>query len=318
MAACMLAFCLQGCADLLATQSRAVMAHPPAGMAPVAELRDVPFFPQTENQCGPAALATAMGAVGVQVPPQALESAVFLPARQGSLQIEMLAAARRHELVATRIGSDLPSLLREVAAGHAPVVLLNLGLSVQPLWHYAVVVGYDLRAGEAVLRSGTTERQILPLSTLEFSWARSGNWAFVVLPPGQLPTTSDEAAITEALLAFERVAPASKAAQAYAPALAKWPDSLLLGLGLANSLYAAGQTDLAGQEYQRVLQKHDSAAAWNNWATLLSERGEWRAAHDAAMRAVSRARAAEPEWLTAAQATLADIQAKQPAGASVR
>ena len=173
-----------------------------------------PFFPQTDYECGPAALATALGAAGIDVRPEALTEQVYLPARQGSLQLEMLAAARRRGALAVRLPGTLDALLRELAAGRPVVVLQNLSLPIVPRWHYAVVVGYDLAARELLLRSGTTERQALGLTPFEHTWARGGHWAFVAVPPGELPASASEDEVTAASVAFERVAqPAARAAR---------------------------------------------------------------------------------------------------------
>ena len=66
----------------------------------------VPFFPQEKFQCGPAALAGVLAASGVEVSPEALVSEVYIPARQGSLQIEMKAAARRAGRIAYELGGE--------------------------------------------------------------------------------------------------------------------------------------------------------------------------------------------------------------------
>ena len=57
------------------------------------ELTAVPFHPQELYQCGPAALATVLNWSGEQVRPSALVDEVYLPGRQGSLQLEMLVRA---------------------------------------------------------------------------------------------------------------------------------------------------------------------------------------------------------------------------------
>src|SRR5574342_247053 len=62
------------------------------------ELARVPFFAQEAYQCGPAALAMALGAAGKRVTPEELVAEVYLPGREGSLQVEMLAATRRQGL----------------------------------------------------------------------------------------------------------------------------------------------------------------------------------------------------------------------------
>lgn len=303
---------LGGCASLLAPavapMSAALRARPPADLPRRVELERTPFFPQTEHHCGPAALATALVAAGLDTDPQRLAAGVFLPAREGSLQIEMLAAARRAGAVATRLPANLEALAREAAAGTPVVVLQNLGLAVSPRWHYAVWIGHDLDAGLALLRSGTTRREAMPLETFELTWARGEHWAFVALPPGRLPLSATEADATDALVGFERVAAPADAARGYEAALARWPASLTLAMGLGNSLFAAGRASESAAAFERAAQRHDSAAAWSNLARARLALGQRDAARDAALRAVARAQSAEPRWLDAARETLAEVQ----------
>lgn len=299
---------LAGCAAFgTPPQTAALLATPPAELPTRVERSEVPFFPQTRYHCGPAALATALADVRLPADPERLADAVFLPAREGSLQLEMLGGARRQGAVATRLPAELAALLREVAAGHAVVVLQNLGLSFAPRWHYAVVVGYDLARRELLLRSGTTEREVMPLRTFEFTWARGGRWAIAVLPPGQLPATALEADSLDAAMGFERVGTPTQSARAYEAVLARWPANLLAGIGLGNSLVAAGDASGARAAFEAVAQRHDSAVAWNNLARLRLEAGDRSGARAAAQRAVQRADAAEPAWAAAAHATLAAI-----------
>ncbi|HKB52378.1 MAG TPA: hypothetical protein VKD22_00145, partial [Ramlibacter sp.] len=86
---------LAGCAQLV-PQTIALRTGWPKGVPQTVELRNVPFFPQKEYECGPAALATVLASSGVAVTPDPLVKDVYLPARRGSLQLEMLAAARRY------------------------------------------------------------------------------------------------------------------------------------------------------------------------------------------------------------------------------
>lgn len=302
-AACAL---LGGCA-LLADppQTAALGAAVPAGLPLRVERGEVPFFPQTLAHCGPAALATALADVGLAADPAALSDAVFLPAREGSLQIEMLAAARRHGAPATRLPGELAALLQEVASGHAVVVLLNLGLDLAPRWHYAVLVGYDLGEHTLLLRSGTVERERMSMRTFEHTWARGGHWAFVALPAGRWPATAREADALQAAVAFERSAPPALAATAYRALLQRWPDNSLAGIGLGNALFAAADLPAAAAAFGEVAVRHDSAVAWNNLARIRLDLGDGPGALDAARHAVQRAQAAEPAWLGAARATLA-------------
>ena len=292
---------LSGCALLqLPPQTAALLATAPTNLPARVERTQVPFFPQTPYHCGPAALATVLTDVGLPGDPVALGDAVFLPGRGGSLQLEMLAGARRQGAVATRLPGELNALLREVAAGHAVLVLQNLGLGFAPMWHYAVLVGYDLKARELLLRSGTDKQARLSMRTFEHTWARAGHWAIVALPPGQLPVTALEADAIDAVLGFGRVAPPAPLAQAWRATSARWPDNLLAAMGLGNALHAAGDLRGAAQAFEQAAGRHDSAAAWHNLALTRAALGEADAARQAARRAVDRARAAEPNWLAAA------------------
>jgi hypothetical protein len=295
---------LGGCASWVATQSHSLRRAPPAGLPAQAELSAVPFFPQTRWHCGPAALATVLGDAGLPQPPDVLARDVFLPAREGTLQIEMLAGARRHGAFAVELPGRIEALLQELAAGHPVVVLQNLGLPIAPLWHYAVLVGYDLTRSEVILRSGEVEREVLGLSTFELTWARSGYWAFVALPPGALPVTADEAALLAAAIAFERAAPPASAARVYASVLQRWPDNLNAAIGVGNTRHAAGDLRGAAQAFEAAALRHDSAAAWNNLAQTRLALGDRAAARQAAQRAVERAETTEPQWLATARQTL--------------
>lgn len=306
---------LSGCATWLdagTAQTQQLLATPPAALPRRALLDATPFHPQTELQCGPAALAMLLGAAGRPVTPEALTPEVFLPGRGGSLQIELLGAARRHDTVSTVLPPRLAALLHEVAAGHPVGVMLNLGLSVAPLWHFAVVVGFDLDGEEVLLRSGQTRELHLPLSTFERTWARSEHWAFVALPPEALPATATLAAVRDGRLGFERAAPPARAVAAWHSAWQRWPNDIVIGMGLGNSQVAAGDTLAAMRTFEGLAQATDSAAAWNNLASLRLQTGDLPGARHAAQQAVLRARAAEPGMLAAAQATADEVAAAKP------
>ncbi|RTL44007.1 MAG: bacteriocin-processing peptidase family protein [Burkholderiales bacterium] len=300
------ALLLSGCAALFTPpQTAALLHHPPAALPAQVARSAVPFFPQERDHCGPAALAMALGDVGIAADPDRLADAVFLPSRGGSLQLEMMAGARRQGVVATRLPGELQALLSEVAAGHAVVVLQNLGLALLPRWHYAVVIGYDLPAREILLRSGTTTLERLPLRTFEYTWARSGRWAMTVLPPDRLPATVTQDQAVEAAIGFERAAPPQRAALAYRTVLQRWPENLLAGIGLGNTLAASGDAQGAQAAFLSVAERHDSAVAWLNLARLRLAAGDHDGARAAARRGLQRAESAEPAWLQAAREGLA-------------
>src|SRR5690606_29823307 len=151
-------------------QTRALQERLPEGLPRQAQIADLPFFPQEAYQCGPAALATILVHGGLETTPEQLTPYVYLPERQGSLPVDIVATARSHGRLVHTLAPQLDALLKEVAMGHPVLVLQNLGLDWLPRWHYAVVKGYDLDAGELLLNSGQHEDYALKLATFERTW----------------------------------------------------------------------------------------------------------------------------------------------------
>lgn len=276
---------LGGCASMV-PQTMGLRDAWPAGVAARTEISEVPFFPQLEFQCGPAALAMALAHTGVQVGPEDLVKLIYLPARQGSLQSEMLAATRRYDRVSYQLAPRFDDLLREVAAGNPVIVLQDTGIGSITNWHYAVVVGFDYPAGELYLRSGETRRQAIPFTVLEYTWKKSDYWAMVVPPQGRVPATATEPGYLAAISAMDRVGDARAAIAAYSTFLERWPDNVAASIGLANRHYAQGALHETVRVLRRAAVRHpDSVAVLNNLAHALSDLGQ----NDEALAIIERA-----------------------------
>ena len=238
------------------------------------ELSDVPFFPQSEYQCGPAALATVMQYAGSPVSLETLTEQVYLPDRRGSLQYELLAAARRSGLIAYTLDGELAAILDELRLGRPVLVLQNLGLDIYPIWHYAVVIGFDAERNLLILRSGTEHRKTVSLRSFLKTWHKAKSWAFVALQPGQFPHKVNRQRYLSAVTALEGVAPPEATLAAFKSAAERWPLDAWALTGLANALYASGDSLGAERTFRHLLRlQPEHAVAHNNLAHLLNERG---------------------------------------------
>jgi tetratricopeptide (TPR) repeat protein len=305
---CACALLLSGCAGLW-PQTAQLREGLPQGLPERVELTEVPFFPQSDYQCGPAALATALASFGVKVAPEELVAQVYLPERKGSLQVEMLAAARRHGLVSYQLAPRLEDMLREIAAGTPVILLQNLGLSDG--WHYAVAVGYDYESGKVVLRSGVTEREVMPFTVNEFVWKRSGYWAMVAVPPERIPATASEERWLAAIAALERTGNAAAARTAYSRFLERWPENVNAAVGLANTHHALGELAEAERVLRHAAQRDPgSVIVLNNLAQTLSDQGR----HAEALPLIERAAAAGGPFAAAVAETRATIRKRLESG----
>lgn len=256
---------LAGCAG-----REIVFAEPPA-----VELASVPFYPQDAYQCGPAALATVLDWSGAEVDLASLVDQVYVPGRRGSLQSEVLAAARRAERIPYPVPPAPASLGAELAAGHPVLVLQNLGLDSLPQWHFSVVVGYDPVEAAFILRSGTEKTRRESVQRFMASWQRADFWGVVVLSPGQLPASqSSPDVLARALASAEMFLPAETASRAWRRLRQGWPEDDSVLFGSANALRRAGDHPAAAEAYAGLLRRQpDHLAARNNLADLLLESG---------------------------------------------
>lgn len=265
----------------------------------------VPFHAQEEFQCGPAALAMVLGAAGVAVTPDELTSQVYLPQRHGSLQIELQAASRRHARVPYVLEADIGAVLEELRAQHPVLVLLNQGLSWAPVWHYAVVIGYQPATQHFILHSGRIASLQLDQQRFLRQWALAGRWAMVVTPPDEVPATADAMHWLAAVAPFESAGALDVALDAYRAGIARWTDDALIRAALGNVLAARSDWQSAAEAYAQALQRNPGLAdARNNYAYVLARLG----CRQAALREVDRALlAASATQLSALRQTREEI-----------
>lgn len=262
----------------------------------------VPFHSQRDFQCGPASLSMALGASGVDVEVDELIPQVFLPGREGSVQPEMLATVRRHHRISYPLNGGFDALLSEVHAGNPVVVLQNLGLSILPMWHYAVVIGYDRERQQLILHSGEQSRQVMEMSRFDATWARSQRWAMVVLPPGELPATLTDTEAIDSIAAFESANDVQQALPAWQAVVERWPESALGWFALGNAEHANGDTNAALQAFTQATEQDPKlAAAWLNLG--LTQQGLGQTAE--AKQSLREAAALPGQWQAQAQEALA-------------
>ncbi len=276
----------------------------PASKAPadILELTDIPFFPQTRYQCGPAALATVLGASGVAVAPDDLVDDVYVPERRGSFQFEMVATARRHgripyvlDTAAADDATRLEALAGELLGGRPLLVLQDYRLLWTSRWHYAVVVGLDQDRERVILRSGREQRRVEDFEVFLRRWSRSDAWAVVLLEPGELPKQASADGYLRALIDASGQLSAADFNRSLSAALGRWPASADLSFAAANAARSAGDLEAALNRFQKTLALQPAhLGALNNYADLLLTLGCASAARMTIETALDLAEPASP------------------------
>lgn len=301
-------FALAGCAINPPLQLRGTVADAGIDLS-----QRVPFHPQTEYQCGPAALATVLGASGVSVAPESLASQVYLPGRRGSLQVELLGATRRAGRIPYSLTKAPEALFAELQAGRPVLVLQNLLTRSVPKWHYAVVVGADAQRNRVRLNSGGKRGVEMSAPKFMRTWDWGGRWAMVALKPGELPADVEPAAFLTAAADFEAVAGASAATPAYEAARRRWPDEPRVFLALGNQAYAAGDRRAAAGLFRDGLARTPGDPVLsNNYASAMGELG----CRQQALGALDAANDAGSSWRNQLAQTRAEVDTAKPGNAA--
>ncbi len=261
----------------------------PGDLPLTAEIAEVPFYPQEDHYCGPAALAMVLTWSGLPVTQDEIATQVYTPDKKGSHPSDMLGASRRHGRLAVEVDS-LPEILSEIAAGNPVLVFQNLSLDWWPQWHFAVVVGYDLPSEQLLLRSGLEARRTTDLSTFEHTWERGDYWALAVTSPDRLPATAGEMEVVLAAAAIERAGKLREAGQAYTAIIDQWPRNFSARMGLGNVYFALGDYPSSEDAFrQAVVLAPTRPDAWNNLAYALARQGRKPEAAEAAQQAINLA-----------------------------
>lgn len=255
-------------------------------------LPNVPFYPQQRYQCGPASLAMMLNSQGLETRPEILKELVYIPGREGTLQVEMVAGARAHGMLVYPLDGTLESLLREVAAGNPVLVMQNLRFGWWPQWHFAVVIGYDARERDLILHTDTRKRQPVDLEVFSNTWGRANHWAVTILPPDRVPATATALPFLRAAHDLETTGRTIAAGIAYRTAEATWPNQPAAPMARGNLAWQLGQREEAIGHFLRTARQFpEFPEGWNNLAYAL----EARQCNAAATRAARCAATLAPE-----------------------
>jgi ABC-type bacteriocin/lantibiotic exporter with double-glycine peptidase domain len=159
-------------------------------------ISDVPFFPQSKYQCGPAALASVLNYYGCRVNQGTIVEAIYKKRLKGTLSIDMTLFARRMGFDARAYRGSLTDLKGHILKDRPLIVFQDLGYPLLPIRHFSVVIGYDDAEGILVLHSGKRINKVISYERFLRSWAEMEYWTLLILPNGEewdssdLPTSS--------------------------------------------------------------------------------------------------------------------------------
>lgn len=203
-----------------------------------------------------------------------MDGLTLIPAKGGTLQIELVSAARANGLIVYPLEPTFEALFSELSASHPVVVLVNRSFSWHPLWHYAPVTGFDAEKKTILSHFSDQQNEAIGIGTFAALWKRSNNWGVVLLPPGELPASISSKTFIRAVYEFEKTGKVREAIVAYKSAFVRWPEDTDVLFALANAYYNSSNLSEAEENYRKLLALEPShLLAINNLAVLLCHTG---------------------------------------------
>ncbi|MBU2917150.1 PA2778 family cysteine peptidase [Psychrosphaera sp. F3M07] len=247
-------------------QTTGLLQNPNSVNNNVHVIANVPFMPQQQFYCGPTTISEVANFYNVDTSPETLAPNLFIPGREGSLQIEMVSAVRQLGLVAYTKKGSLQEILSLVEQNVPIIVLQNNGLSWYPQWHYSVVVGYDLTNQNIKLHTGLDEYKSIPLTLFERTWSRANFWYLAPMPLTLQVSDLNMMNYLSAAQDFIQIGMAQSGITSLHTATELWPENWLPYFLLGNS-YIHKNPKLASDIFQQGFEfANESPDYINNYA----------------------------------------------------
>lgn len=140
----------------------------------------VPFFPQDEYMCGPAALASVIGYYGSARGMNEVAGEVYSKKLKGTLPMDLLIFAKEKGFEAKYYRGSIEDVRESLKRREPLILFLNLGYEFYPVGHYIVAVGID--EGAIYAHSGTEKEKAFTLRELDKAWSKTGYSTLLVRP----------------------------------------------------------------------------------------------------------------------------------------
>lgn len=140
----------------------------------------VDFFPQDENQCGPASLAGVLNFYGVTVTPDEIAADIWHKRNRGTLSLDMVLYARKKGLNARWFSGNIDDIQKAISGGIPLIILLDIGFANIRKYHYIVVVGFCPKG--IIANSGKSREKIISWDKFLNDWNRADQWTLWISP----------------------------------------------------------------------------------------------------------------------------------------
>jgi ABC-type bacteriocin/lantibiotic exporter with double-glycine peptidase domain len=145
-------------------------------------IENVPFYPQSDSTCGPAALAGVLAYWGRPATVDEISAGVYLPKLRGTLPMDMEAYARNAGFETVSSSGSLQDLKAHIRTGEPVICLLDAGFGLYRRPHYLIVIGFDDVNALLINHDGRNANSVVGYEAFDKAWTRAGRWMLVIKP----------------------------------------------------------------------------------------------------------------------------------------
>ena len=173
----LLSVVLTGCAGMTAESIQSP--------ADVRMIQDVPFYEDTNHQCGPSSLASVMNYWQGRKPslntvtPQGISSEVYSEGARGTLGIDLEFYARKNGFQTMQYSGSVEDLRNKILNDIPVIILVDFGAFFYQRNHFMVVSGYS---SKGIIAYSGREEKIISFDELGRIWGKTHFWTLIVKP----------------------------------------------------------------------------------------------------------------------------------------
>lgn len=164
--------------------SALILSCASSGLLQNSVIIELPFYRQSDYECGPASLASVLNywnrKMGLQeITIEEIMNSIYSSGARGVLGIDLELYARKKGFSTLQKKGTVDELRNLIDQKIPPIILVSYGFYVYQLDHFLVVKGYNEKG---IIVNSKKPDEFISYEKLERIWKRTDNWMLVIRP----------------------------------------------------------------------------------------------------------------------------------------